>query len=185
MTDKSWSVIRREALQQGEPMPDFEGGKEAITHYDVAAELYAWECEALKSLIDDFGWPPGGCYDGMLVVQGNRSGIKIDTPIEGDGIVVYTTRGIKIDTAIEGDGRLVYTTHGIEQWYRTSPIYALPCGATEKMLREFLGDSLRAIIFPVPEDPLFSCIMINLDSSFGDTLTLALCAAVRAKLKAK
>ena len=166
MTDKSWSVIRREALQQGEPMPDFEGGKEAITHYDVAAELYAWECEALKSLIDDFGWPPGGCYDGMLVMQGNRSGIKIDTPIEGDGIVVYTT-------------------HGIEQWYRTSPIYALPCGATEKMLREFLGDSLRAIIFPVPEDPLFSCIMINLDSSFGDTLTLALCAAVRAKLKAK
>ena len=166
MTDKSWSVIRREALQRGEPMPDFEGGKEAITHYDVAAELYAWECEALKSLIDDFGWPPGGCYDGMLVMQGNRSGIKIDTPVEGDGIVVYTT-------------------HGIEQWYCTSPIYALPCGATEKMLREFLGDSLRAIIFPVPEDPLFSCIMINLDSSFGDTLTLALCAAVRAKLKAK
>ena len=61
MTDKSWSVIRREALQRGEPMPD-----------DVAAELYAWECEALKSLIDDFGWPPGGCYDGMLVMQGNR-----------------------------------------------------------------------------------------------------------------
>ena len=72
MTDKSWSVIRREALQQGEPMPDFEGGKEAITHYDVAAELYVWECEALKSLIDDFGWPPGGCYDGMLAMQGNR-----------------------------------------------------------------------------------------------------------------
>ena len=167
----SRSVLCREALQKGEPMSDFEGSKKAVTQHDAAAELYAQEREALKRLIDDFGWPDGWPKPGQHLSYYDRI-------VEEDKVCILVSDFHSITYGIIG-------REDAADEIRASNLYLLPCGATEKMLRELLGGSLRAIIFPVPEDPLFSCVMINLDSSYGDTLTLALCAAVRAKLKAK
>ena len=134
----------------------------------INQELYNQECEALKKLIKDFGgWPKGWPQRGQLLDSTN-----------------YFLRGIGV-TVIGIDPFCV----ALEATELNNPVirrtdketyYPFPCWSTVGMLIEWVGDEL--IRFTHFKNGVWE-VWSGANCYSGETLTLALCAAVESKMK--
>ena len=157
---------------------DFEGEKKAITQYDEKAELYAQECAALEELIKKHGWPKGWPKERQLIRRDIFEGVVFKRKDD-----LYVTFG--------------NTRASLQRWQAMGLLqYPLPCGETILMLMGMVdlhylemwdrGKEYRDTRFLVRQRiPAILCDCKDdriADLGTGQTLILALCVAVRAKL---
>ena len=162
-----------------EGIPDFIGDKGAVTQYDLKAELYGQECAALEEIIRlNKGWPKGWPQRGQILQANGRRPESIVQSLQ-EGFPNEEHSWIHTDYCEGG------------HWHTLRSItFPAPCGETTRMLMEWLGLSLYLIEFQGPpyKKPgvhIFTKGLQGQNFHFGQTLTLALCAAVRAKMKVK
>ena len=147
-------------------MPDFPGDKHAVTQYDPKAELYAQECEALRALIElNKGWLEGWPRKGQILETKKGSFVAVNGDQEYEEQVWICNEDIS---------RIEIMS--------TSTVLPLPCGGTIQMLMDWMLSGEWEAVMTIHDDG-----RVDIDLGKGiwvrePSLTLALCAAVRAKM---